>query len=94
MKIIGYLLILILLIFGITFALLNAVPVTFHYYLGEKQLPLSLLLVMSFGVGLVLTFFVMSISILKLKAERRGLKKKIKVAEQELNNLRSLPVKD
>lgn len=94
MKIIGYFIILILLILGVTFALLNASPVTFHYYFGVKQLPLSLLLVMSFGVGLILTFFAMSISVLKLKAERRSLRKKLKVAEKEINNLRVMPIKD
>ncbi len=80
-------------VIGVTFALLNAAPVSFHYYLGAKEIPLSILLVLSFVLGLLIAFIVMSISILRLKAQKRGLNKRLKLADKEIDNLRSLPVK-
>ncbi len=94
MKIFGLIVVLILLVIGVTFALLNAAPVSFHYYFGAKELPLSILLVLSFTLGLLLAFVIMSVSILRLKAQKRGLNKRLKTVEQEINNLRALPIKD
>lgn len=94
MRILGYVIIIILLVLGITFALLNATQVPFHYYLGVKTLPLSLLIALSFLLGLLLAFLVMSISVIRLKSQKRGLKKRLRTVEQELNNLRALPMKD
>lgn len=94
MKIFGFIIILILLVLGVTFALLNATPVSFHYYIGVKEIPLSILLVLSFVLGLVIAFIVMSISILRLKAQKRSLNKRLKLIQKEIDNLRSLPVKE
>lgn len=54
MKILFYLLLAIILLFGISFALLNASIVNFHYYFGTRQLPLSLLLGLSFSLGILI----------------------------------------
>jgi len=94
MKIFSYLIVLLILILGVTFAILNAAPVAVHYYIGSQQLPLSLLLVMSFGIGLLIGLLVLGFNILRLKAKNRGLRKQLRVAEEEINNLRALPVKD
>lgn len=94
MKVFSRLMVLILLILGVAFALVNAGPVTIHYYVGQKQLPLSLLLVFTFGFGILMTFFTLGIIIIRLKHERRKLKKKLKQTRQELDNLRIIPIKD
>ena len=85
---------LIVIVLGVTFAYLNATPVAFNYYFGEKSMPLSMLLVCSLGVGLVLGFLVMGISWVKLKTTNLCLKKRLKCATQEVENLRSIPIKD
>jgi len=94
MRVFGYVFLLIIIIWGITFAILNADPVTIHYYIGMKQLPLSLLLVISFGIGLFVSFLYMGFVILRLKSERRHLRKRLSVAEKEIDNLRTIPVRD
>ena len=94
MRVFGYVFLLILIILGITFAILNADPVAIHYYIGSKQFPLSLLLVISFGVGLFVSFLYMGLVVLRLKSERRHLRKRLSVAEKEIDNLRAIPIRD
>jgi lipopolysaccharide assembly protein A len=93
-KIFSYIIVLLIIVLGITFAILNAPPVTVHYYVGVKQMPLSLLLVISFGAGLLISFLVMMLAVIRLKTERRRLRKKLRIAEKEIDNLRVIPVKD
>ncbi|MBN1683899.1 MAG: LapA family protein [Gammaproteobacteria bacterium] len=94
MKIFSYMIILLLLILGVTFALLNATSVTIHYYLGVSQLPLSLLLLISFAAGVIVALLAMGIILLRLKAQNLGLKRRLRTAEKEIENLRTLPIKE
>ena len=93
MKIFSYLIVLLLLILGVTFALLNASPVTIHYYLGVSQLPLSLLLIISFALGIIIALLMVSMVLIRLKAKNLGLKRRLRIAEQEIENLRTMPIK-
>jgi lipopolysaccharide assembly protein A len=93
MRIISYIILLVIMVIGLTFAALNAAPVTFNYYLGTKTLALSMLLVFSFGIGLLLGGFVTFFSWLKLKKDNLFLKSRLKVVEKEVENLRTIPVK-
>jgi lipopolysaccharide assembly protein A len=94
MKIISYIFILLILILGVSFAILNADPVNVHYYIGIKQMPLSLLLVISFGLGAIMGLLVMGFNVLRLKTKNIRLNKKLKVVEKEIANLRVIPVKE
>jgi lipopolysaccharide assembly protein A len=93
MRIFSYIMFLLIVVLGLTFAFLNHAPVNFNYYFGSKAISLSLLLVLSIGVGIILglacTFFYW----LKLKTENYRLKNQLKNAEKEVNNLRNLPIK-
>lgn len=82
MRILSFLIFLCLFILGITFAFLNHNQVVFNYYLGSKQFSLSLLLVLSVGVGIILGFFCNSFYWLRLKAENYRLKSRLKDAER------------
>ncbi|WP_258868183.1 lipopolysaccharide assembly LapA domain-containing protein [Alkalilimnicola ehrlichii] len=53
-KIIGIILLLVVVLFGLSFALLNAQPVELDYYLGMTTMPLSLALVLALIVGALL----------------------------------------
>ncbi len=66
---------LIIVLFSLSFAILNASPVAIHYYLGTTETPLSLLLVYAFGLGILLTLCVTALSLFQLKIENRSLKK-------------------
>jgi lipopolysaccharide assembly protein A len=93
MRIFSYVILLLLMLLGITFAALNSTPVVFNYYLGTKHIALSLLLVFALGVGIIIGIIFTLFSVLKLKHENRRLRAKIKVAEKEVENLRSIPIK-
>ena len=94
MKVFSYIIILLILILGITFAVLNAMPVTVHYYIGTKQMPLSLLLVIGFVFGLFVSLIFMSFVVIRLKSRNRRLRKQLKISEKEIDNLRVMPIKD
>lgn len=67
---------------GIIFAGLNSKAVTVNYYIGSKELPLSVLLVMLFAVGVcagILSGFVTNV---KLRLENRRLRKSIENVNQ------------
>lgn len=79
---------------GITFTVLNPQQVTLNYLLGSLQLPLALLVVLMLALGAVLGLLVAGFMLLRLKRENRRLRRGTRLAEQEVANLRSLPVKD
>lgn len=93
MRIFSYIILLMLMLFGLTFASLNSAPVVFNYYLGTKQIALSLLLVLTLGVGIVIGIVFTLFPVIKLKNDNRRLRAKIKIAEKEVENLRSIPFK-
>ena len=47
---------LIVIVLGLTFAAMNATPVSIRYYVGTATVNLSLLLVYSLGIGIILGF--------------------------------------
>ena len=93
MRLFSYLILLLIVLAGLTFAALNSTVVTFNYYIGSKTIALSLLLIFTFGIGIFFGFFVTLFPWLKLKRENRKLKNKLKLAEKEIENLRSIPIK-
>jgi len=94
MKIITALFFAVIILLGITFACLNAEPVSINYYIGTQSFPLSLLLVLTLGVGSILGLVAGTVIYLKSKAKNRRLKARIKLAEKELSNLRTMPLQD
>ena len=93
MRILSYLVLLIIMLVGLTFASLNSESVTFNYYLGSKTIALSLLLVFTFGSGILLGLLVAMFSWIRIKSDSLRLKSRLKIAEKEIENLRSIPIK-
>ena len=81
-------------IFGISFAVLNADNVNLNYYFGRFEAPLSLVIVISLACGALLGILASLTLILRLKHEQGKLRKSVNLAEKEVENLRSLPLKD
>jgi len=79
---------------GLTFAGLNAKPVVLNYYVGTTSISLSLLLVLCLGLGMFIGVLVMLAPICRSKQKNRRLTHRVTEVEQELENLRSLPIKD
>lgn len=89
MRIITYIIFIIILLAGIIFAYLNASSVAFNYYFGIKTMPLSLLLIVAFGIGILVSFLFVVISWLRLKSKIFRQKKHIRNLEQEIAALKS-----
>ncbi|MBX9705889.1 MAG: LapA family protein [Gammaproteobacteria bacterium] len=90
MRFIGYLLLLIVAVMVVVFASLNAEPVAFDYYVGIKHLPLSVLLILVFAAGSLFGLFLGMLMWLRAKHENRQLKKRIKLIDQQLEQIRTL----
>jgi len=93
MRSLSYLVLLMIMLVGLTFASLNSSIVTFNYYLGSKEIVLSLLLVGVFGIGIFFGLLVAVLLWIKAKRDNMRLKSRLKVIEKEVENLRSIPIK-
>lgn len=85
---------LLVIIFGIVFAVLNAENVQLNYYLGSVELPLSLVLVVAMIIGALLGIFASLSFIIGSRRSTSKLKHSVEVAEKEIANLRNIPIKD
>ena len=84
MRIITYIVAIILILFGLTFALLNATAVKLNYYVGTTEISLSLLLILTVGLGILIGFIVSLGPVLKLKRKNYQLRTRVKQLEQEV----------
>lgn len=85
---------LILIVLGVSFAVLNASPAVVNLYIKTMTLPVSVIIVISFSLGLVLGFCMSLLRRMRLKMEASKLKNHLKLCEQEIKNLRDIPLKD
>lgn len=93
-RILNLFLALILLLVGLSFAVLNAEKVQLNYYLGQTDVPLSLLLVLAMAVGALLGVLSTLGLLVAQKSESARLRRKQELCEQELKNLRHLPIQN
>lgn len=94
MRVLSYIIILLLIIFGTMFAVLNANTVEFNYYLGRANLALSLLLVISLFIGVLFGACICSLRLMAQYFSIRRLRHQLKQVQQEVKNLRDIPIKD
>jgi len=80
---------------GLTFAFQNSQSVELSYYFGlQWQAPLSLMLILAVAIGVGAGYLVTMRLVMRARREAAQAKKEIKQVEQEVENLRSLPIKD
>lgn len=94
MRIISYILLLLIILFGTTFAALNSESVTINYYFGQNSLPISLLLVLVFAFGCLIGILVGFWMLIKSKLHIYRLRQRLHLAEKEIENLRAIPLQD
>ncbi len=83
-----------LLAIGLSFALLNAERVALNYYFGTTQGPVSLIVVASMAFGALLGVVASLGLVFSHRRESRRLKRKLSVCEEEIKNLRRIPITD
>lgn len=92
MRMVSYFFLLVIVIFGMTFATLNSELVTINYYFHQSTLPLSLLLVIVFAFGCLVGMVVGIWLLIKAKMINYRLRQRLNTAEKEISNLRTIPL--
>jgi putative membrane protein len=92
-RLIGFLLLIALIVLGLSFAVLNAQPVSLNYYLGYREIPLSIIVVLSLAAGAAIGALVSMGMILRLKGQAARLRKQLRQAEQAAQQMQILPAK-
>jgi putative membrane protein len=86
---------LIVLVFGLGFVTKNAEPVSLVYYFGlDWQAPLAVMLLTSLTIGVILGLVASIGMVLRMRYRLAQARREIREIEQEVKNLRSLPIKD
>lgn len=83
-----------LLVVGVSFAVHNAAPAQLSYYFGTISAPLSLIVVVALFAGAVLGVMTSMMMVLAQRRKVSRLRRKLEVCEQEIRNLRQIPVRD
>jgi len=84
----------IVVILGAVFAVRNAAEIKLDFYFTSFDTYLSLAMIVSVIIGVALGVLASIGWILRVKAELGRLKRDAKHTQQELNNLRTIPIRD
>jgi putative membrane protein len=93
-RLLGFLFLVVLVVLGLSFAVLNAQSVSLNYYFGFREIPLSMIVVLSLAAGAVIGVLVSAGLILRMKAQTRQLRRKLRNAEKDSDQLRVLPAEE
>jgi len=91
--VIKLLFVLVFLIVGASFAIINDAPVVVDLYFVTPELPLSLLLLLALGFGILLGGLAGMVYFMRVKKENADLKRKSRLVSEEVRNLRTMPIK-
>tara|TARA_R110000868_G_scaffold84822_5_gene238916 strand:- start:1959 stop:2252 length:294 start_codon:yes stop_codon:yes gene_type:complete len=89
-----YIIVIFLLLLGVTFAIVNSSSVSFNYFFNTAQVPLSLLMVITFAVGAVFGMIAALGLYFSTKKQTMRLQREMKLAKKEIANLRAIPIND
>ena len=93
-KIIGVVVLVATFVVGLSFAVANAHQVEVNYFVASTELALSLLLVGTLFVGALLGVLASFAPVVRMKTQLRSLRKRDALAQEEIRNLRTMPIKD
>lgn len=94
MRIIRWLLLLIILILAIGFGLINGDKVSFHYYLGSIDIPLSYLIFVGLLLGILIGWLVSFSALTRVRFQLWRTKQMLKHYELALQTQKNLSLKD
>lgn len=93
-RVIKWIVLLLVLLFGLLFATLNSGTIQLNFYLGEVELPLAVTLVIALALGAVLGVASTVGIILRLRRQLGRARKELRNSQKELSSLRSMPIKE
>jgi putative membrane protein len=94
MRILMLVIYLLLIIIGVSFAALNATSANVNFYFNTVSMPISVLMTIMLGLGILIGFILFIGRYWRLKAECHRIKNQLKITEKEIKNLRSIPLQD
>ena len=94
MRIVMMIIYLLVIIIGISFAVLNSTSVQVDFYITTIKMPVSMFMFLMLGIGIVVGFVFYLPKSLRLKYEIRNLKAQLRLTEKEIKNLRAIPLQD
>ncbi len=83
-----------LVLVGVTFSVLNASAVTLNFYFKTVTLPMSMLVVLTFALGVLVGFIIFWSRYWCRYVKYRKVKHQLEMMEREIKNLREIPLKD
>lgn len=88
--------ILLLLAFALAFMFANQNEqlIDLNYLFGKTSINLTLLITIVLAFGFIVGLLMSGISLVKTRLQLKNARRKLKKAQQELTNLRALPIKD
>lgn len=87
--------VIIVILVGVTFTTKNAQMVELNYYFGiHWNTPLSFMLLTTFTVGIAVGVFASLAILARMQRQLLQLRRESRQLEQEVNNLRALPIRD
>lgn len=93
-RMLGFLFVVALVVTGLSFAVLNSQPVSLNYYFGYRDIPLSMIVVLSLAAGAVVGVLVSAGLVLRLKAQVAQLRRKLRHAERMADQMQVLPINE
>ncbi len=93
MVLLKLLFLLVFLVLGAGFAIINDGPVSVDLYFLRPELPLSLVILLSMGLGIVLGGLAGMVYFMRVKKENADLRRKTRLVSEEVKNLRAMPIK-
>ena len=94
LRLIKFILLLAMAVLGAGFASINPEIATMHYYFGDLSLPMGMLMLGALGLGIALGMLASLFMLLKTKRENAKLRRKADLVNTEVNNLRTIPLKN
>ncbi len=94
MRIFSYIVWIVLIIVGASFAILNSQTLPLNYFVGKTTIYFPLLFLLLLLFGAMLGVLALLPFLIRNKAKIHRLKHKMKTLEQEVTNLRAIPIKD
>ncbi|HHH44232.1 MAG TPA: LapA family protein [Gammaproteobacteria bacterium] len=90
-RLLAFVFVIVLVVVGLSFAMLNSQPVTLNYYFGTRDIPLSLIVVVAVAIGAVIGMLASLGSVIRLKQQAGRLRRQLRTARKDADQVRLLP---
>lgn len=94
LRLVKFLFLLLVALAGAVFAYINPGEISVSYYFGELTLPLGILIFILLGTGVLIGVLGSLYNVIGIHRENTRLRRQASLAQQEINNLRTMPLQD